>query len=222
MEDEIEGKQKNQKVRRTSINPKNVIRKHFITGLIAILPLFITVLVFWFLLKKIGGSLGHIFSNIPYLKNTPDFALSILGFFILLLIIYLIGALTSSVVGRWLLKRFESFIRRLPLIRTIYSSARELTNSMFINKTAFKKVVLIPYPNKYSYALAFLTNEKLWTIGNKKYFNIFIPTSPNPTSGYYLMYPIGDVIKTEIPVEWGFRIIVSGGMLLPEERNVTV
>lgn len=203
-------------------NLKKVIRKHFITGLIAILPLFITFLIFWFLIKKIGGGLGHIFLRISYLRNTPDFALSVLGFFILIFIIYLIGALTSSVVGRWLLKRFESFVKRLPLIRIIYSSARELTNSMFIDKTAFKQVVLIPYPNKYSYALAFLTNERFWTVNNKRYLNIFIPTSPNPTSGYYLMYPAEEVIKTEIPVEWGFRIIVSGGMLLPEDRNVSV
>ncbi len=222
MEDDIEGNKPEQQVKKSRAQPKRVIKKHFITGIIAILPIFITVLIFWFLIKKIGGGVGHIFVNIPYLKNTPDFILALIGFFILLLIIYIIGAITSSVVGRWVLKVFESFIKKLPLIRTIYSSARELTNSMFISKTPFEKVVLIPYPNKYSYALAFLTNEKFWTIDNKKYLNIFIPTSPNPTSGYYLMYPSNEIIRTEIPVEWAFRIIVSGGMLLPEERNVSI
>lgn len=222
MEDEIEGKRKNQNVKRPGINPKNVIKKHFITGLIAILPLFITVFIFWFSIKKIGGGLGHIFLRVPYLKNTPGFALSILGFFVLIFIIYLIGALTSSVVGRWLLMRFESFIKKLPLIRTIYSSSRQLIDSMFIDKSTFKKVVLIPYPNKYSYALAFLTSKKIWALNNKKYLNIFMPTSPNPTSGYYLLYPEDEVIPTEIPIEWGFRIIFSGGMLLPEERNVSI
>lgn len=198
---------------------KRTVRSTFIMGIIAILPIGLTFVVVWFLIAKIGGFFSVIFKNAILFQSLPSYVISLIGFIFIVAIIYLIGIITSSYIGRHTLKFGERMIERLPFIRTIYTSARRFTNAVFLDKGAFRKVVLIEYPRKGTWTLAFMTNESTWKI-DKEYINVFVPTSPNPTSGFYIIYPKGEAKETDLSVDEAFRTIISGGVILPENRNV--
>jgi uncharacterized membrane protein len=198
---------------------KNKIKRHFITGLVAILPIVLTAGVIWFLIQKIGGFFGRYFTEISMFSNISKPLSSLLGFIAVIIGIYIIGFLTSSFTGRWFINTLDKIMAKLPFVKGLYNAIRQLVNAIMIDHSAFSKVVIIKYPWKNTYTLAFLTSEDKWEIGGKKYFNVFLPTSPNPTSGYYLIYPASEVIETKISIQDGFKIITSGGVILPKTRK---
>jgi len=198
---------------------KNKIKRHFITGLVAILPLGLTVGVIWFLIQKIGGFFGKYFTQISLFRDISKPLSSLLGFIAVIIGIYLIGFITSSFIGRWALNTLDKIMTKLPFVKGLYNATRQLVNAIMIDHSAFSKVVIIKYPWENTYTLAFLTSKDKWKIGGKEYFNVFLPTSPNPTSGYYLIYPASQIIETEISIQDGFKIITSGGVILPNMRN---
>lgn len=208
---------------------KNPLRKgiksFFIAGIITILPLGLTIFVVIFLVNLLGNIAGRLLKYIPSLSIFPPYVITIIGFFTLIVVILFIGMITSSFIGRWLLKLTDRFFSNLPFVRSVYSSARQLTDTLFIDRSALKEVVLIEYPRKGIFTLAFITNEATWKIKKEKEItcvNVFVPTSPNPTSGFYLLIPEEDIIPTSLSIEWGFKIIVSGGIILPDKRSISV
>lgn len=207
---------------------KNPLRKNlksiFLTGVITILPLGLTIFVVIFLVNLLGNIAGRVLKYVPWISTLPPYAITVIGFFTLIVAIFIIGAVTSSFIGKWLLGLADRFFSKLPLIRSVYTSARQLTDTLFIDRSALKEVVVIEYPRKGIYTLAFVTNEDTWEIkkrSTEKCVNVFVPTSPNPTSGYYLLVPQKDIIPTGLPIEWGFKIIVSGGIVLPQQRKIS-
>ncbi len=198
---------------------KNKIKRHFITGLVAILPIVLTAGVIWFLIQKIGGFFGRYFTGISLFSNISKPLSSLLGFIAVIIGIYIIGFLTSSFTGRWFINTLDKIMAKLPFVKGLYNAIRQLVNAIMIDHSAFSKVVIIKYPWKNTYTLAFLTSEDKWKIGGKEYLNVFLPTSPNPTSGYYLIYPASEVIETKISIQDGFKIITSGGVILPKTRK---
>ncbi len=198
---------------------KNKIKRHFITGLVAILPIGLTAGVIWFLIQKIGGFFGRYFTEISLFSNISKPLSSLLGFIAVIIGIYIIGFLTSSFMGRWFISTLDKIMTKLPFVKGLYNAIRQLVNAIMIDHSAFSKVVIIKYPWKNTYTLAFLTSEDKWEIDGREYFNVFLPTSPNPTSGYYLIYPASEVIETKISIQDGFKIITSGGVILPKTRK---
>jgi uncharacterized membrane protein len=198
---------------------KNKIKRYFITGLVAILPIGLTAAVIWFLIQKIGGFFGRYFTEISLFSNISKPLSSLLGFIAVIIGIYLTGFLTSSFMGRWFINALDKIMAKLPFVKGLYNAIRQLVNAIMIDHSAFSQVVIIKYPWENTYTLAFLTSEDKWEIGGKEYFNVFLPTSPNPTSGYYLIYPASEVIKTKISIQDGFKIITSGGVILPKTRK---
>ncbi|KPK70517.1 hypothetical protein AMJ71_02950 [candidate division TA06 bacterium SM1_40] len=198
-------------------------RKNFATGLIAILPLALTVLVLWFFISKVGDIFGRAIRQIPQLEQLPNFVNALLGLIAMIILIYLIGLVTSSFLGRQLLRFGELLITRLPLIRSVYTSARQLTETLFVDKAAFRKVVLVEFPRKGMLGIGFVTSDRKWKINDDppRYAqNVFLPTCPNPTSGWYLLIPEEEIISTSMTVEWGMKIVISGGMVLPYETDL--
>lgn len=198
---------------------KNKIKRHFITGLVAILPLGLTLGILWFLIQKIGGLFGKYFTQISLFSNISKPLSSLMGFIAVIIGIYVIGFITSNFMGRWFMNTLDKTMAKLPFVKSLYNAIRQLVNAILIDHSAFSKVVIIRYPWENAYSLAFLTSKDKWTIKGKEYFNVFLPTSPNPTSGYYLLYPASEIIETEIPIQDGFKIITSGGVILPTMRN---
>ncbi len=201
---------------------KRSIRRHFITGLVAILPLALTIWVIWFLIKLIGSFLGDYLTKITVFTNISKPMTNILGFVAIIIGIYLIGLITSGFLGRWFVRQVDNLMTRLPFVKVLYNAVRQLVNTIFLDRSAFSKVVIIKYPWENSYTLAFLTNKDKWILDGKEFYNLFLPTSPNPTSGYYLLYAVSDIIETDISVQEGFKIIASGGIIIPKERKFNV
>ncbi|MCK4307385.1 DUF502 domain-containing protein [candidate division WOR-3 bacterium] len=198
------------------------MKRKFITGVVALLPIGLTVFVVWFSVIRIGGLLEVVFKRIPELSSLPSPVISLIGFSTLVLIVYIIGVITSSYVGKRVLKFGEDLIAKVPLIRTLYISVRKFTNAIFIDKSAFEKAVVIEYPRKGIYTMGFMTNESDWEIDGKKgNVNVFIPTSPNPTSGYYIIIPRSEIRETELSIDAALRTIISGGVILPKKRKLT-
>ncbi|MEO0087916.1 MAG: DUF502 domain-containing protein [candidate division WOR-3 bacterium] len=196
-----------------------ILRRYFIAGLVLVIPLGLTIFIFWFLVTKLGSFLAPLFKILPFLKELPQEILTILGFFVFLFLILLVGALTSGFLGKWLFGLLEDLILKVPLVREIYNSARQLTNAVFIDRKSLKKVVAVEYPRKGIFALGFIMNEeKIFSEDKKKEFClIYLPTTPNPTSGWLILVPQEEVYELNLSIDEGLKLIVSGGIVLNKE-----
>ncbi|NLL70567.1 MAG: DUF502 domain-containing protein [Epulopiscium sp.] len=204
------------------------LRYVFITGLITILPLAFTVYALQFLFSFIDRWPRELVSNVLlFLFNFFGLTISKeqinvpgMGLFISLLIICTVGYVSSKVLGRKLWKKIEDIILKIPIMGNIYTAFAKIFDTLFQhNQKAFREVALIPYPYKGCYTLGFITGDGLKEINDhigEKMVSVFIPTTPNPTSGFMLLIKEKDVTVLKMPVEVAMKLIVSGGILKPE------
>jgi uncharacterized membrane protein len=195
------------------------LRKYLIAGLLVWLPLAATVVI----VKLVIDLLDKTILLLPP-EWQPEAALgfSIPGFGIILsiAILLLTGMLAANLFGRRFVALWESILGRIPLIRTIYNSVKQISTTILTSDgKSFRKVVMIEYPRKGLWSLGFLTNENLSIECNHlddDYMAVFVPTTPNPTSGYIIMVARGDVIELQLSIEEGFKFIISMGVIVPE------
>ncbi|MBN1149904.1 DUF502 domain-containing protein [candidate division WOR-3 bacterium] len=198
---------------------KSKIRNIFVTGIVTVLPLGLTLIAFKFIIE-LGGNVLKPFAD--YL-NLPEIVEDIIGFSILVGFVFLIGAVARTFLGKMLINWTHSVMTKLPLVKIVYNGVKELTETFFLDKRAFQKVVMIEYPRTGCWSLGFLTNTESWVEktcaeGNgTKLSSVFIPTTPNPTSGFYLLLPEKEIKMTDLTIEEGLRIIVSGGIITPKK-----
>ena len=194
----------------------NKSTKHYlITGLLSILPIALT---YWIILK-----LFQFFSNpgakivaIIFKNHAPQYIPELAGFILTISFIYLTGLLISNVLGKQIYVWLESILSRIPFVNTVYRTIKQITSHLSgPNRQAFKKVVFIEYPRRGIWTIGMVTGESRNKLG-ALYYHIFVPTTPNPTSGYLLYIPKKDTRQTEMSIEEGMKIIISGGMLAPE------
>ena len=196
-------------------------QRHFVTGLVTIIPLVVTLWVIFFIVGKIGGGLAKILGVLPILKYLPYWVLTGLAVVILIIGTYFIGLTTERTIMTKLISWGERTINKLPLIRSIYTSSKQLTETLFSNKLAFKQVVLVRFPYKDTFAIGFVTSERsIMPGGNEKYLNVFVPTTPNPTSGWYLIVPEDEAIELDISPEQALKLVVSGGLVAPQKLKI--
>ncbi len=195
-------------------NVGRILRRYFFTGLLVILPITISVLVLWQFFFAFDHILGRFVIRL-YGREIPG-----LGLVVLVAIIVIVGAVASNIIGRRVLKLWERFIDRIPLVRWIYGTTKTVfTAVLHENSTSFRRVVLIEFPHKGIYSLAFVTSESGGRMENtvgKKLVSVFLPTTPNPTSGYFLLIPEEDVRPLNMSVQDGLRHVVSAGVLSDE------
>ena len=186
------------------------IRNYFITGVVVLIPIGITVYLTLFFVKISSKILPKELNPNHYLPyNIPGVEIIISIF-----LITLIGWLSLSFLGRKLLKIFEDILQRIPILRTIYSAITQMTETFTKSKGDTRNVVLVEYPRKGSWAVGFATKENTSVISEKtkkNTVNVFIPTTPNPTSGFLIMFPKEDVIYLDITFEQASKFIVSAG-----------
>ena len=191
------------------------IRNYFITGVVVLIPIGITVYLTLLLVKISSKILPKELNPNHYLPyDIPGVEIIISVF-----LITLIGWLSLSFLGRKLLKIFEDILQRIPILRTIYSAITQMTETFTKSKGDAKNVVLVEYPRKGSWAVGFATKENTSVISEKtkqNMVNVFIPTTPNPTSGFLLMFPKEDVIYLDITFEQASKFIVSAGTSDPQ------
>ena len=186
-------------------------RSKLFAGLATLLPLYLTFIVIRFLfesLEKISG---------PILKK---FGLDIpgLGIILTIILIYVLGLIVTNFLGRKIFDIGESIVKRVPIVSMIYTTLKQITDTFTKGTTdAFDGVVYIQYPRQGLWTMAFISGESKNKDGIP-YFHLFVPTTPNPTSGFFLMIPQADSISTGMTVEEGLKTIISGGLLAPEKN----
>jgi len=188
------------------------MRNYFLTGLVVLLPAVISIFVLWRLFTGLDRILGR------FVELYLGYKIPGVGLVALILIIIAIGAIASNIIGRRLIKIGEGIVARIPIIRWIYRTTKQLFSALFAERsTSFRKVVLINYPYKGMYSMAFQTSETAGpvedAVGGKTLVTLFLPTTPNPTSGYFLLVPEEDVIPLDISVNEGLKYIISAGAL---------
>jgi uncharacterized membrane protein len=197
-------------------------RNNFFAGLVTLVPLFLTGYIVYLIVDRIGGGLGTLIAQLPYASYIPKPVLSVLAIILAAFCIYLVGLLAKSLIGSRILSAGTKVLTRLPFIKGVYIGSRQLAETILGERAAFRKVVMTEFPHKGSYALGFLTSPHKWTVRGKEYVNIFIPTTPNPTSGWYIIVPEEDVQYLNITPEEGIKLIVSGGILFTQEGGLRI
>ena len=199
------------------------IRRYFVAGLLVWLPLVATILLLAFVIRLVDRSLLLL---PPALRpeNLLGFTIPGLGVILTLLILLVTGVIVANFFGRRLIALWESLLARIPLVSTVYGAIKQITNSLFSDASqSFREVVLVEYPRKGLWMLAFVTGDTpkqfQQTIGHDL-INIYVPTTPNPTSGFYIMVPPSDVKRLDVPVEAGLKMILSAGVVNPLDDPV--
>jgi uncharacterized membrane protein len=193
----------------------NLLRRYFITGLLVVVPIWGTYLILKGLFLAMDGVLGD-FMKTQKLFYVPGF-----GILILLLLIITAGIFTTNIFGKKILQLWEKLLHQLPLVSNVYSLVKSIVNTVSFQSqemTNFNRVVLIEYPRKGSYTIAFVTAEikgAVHHISSEKVLSVFVPTVPNPISGYILLLPESDIIPLAVSVEDAMKMIFSVGLYMP-------
>jgi uncharacterized membrane protein len=183
------------------------------SGMLVLVPVAITFFILNFILSFVTAFARPVLR--PWIKELPDYVVTLIALVTTALIVYAVGQVTTHLVGRRLIHLGEKLLLRLPLVKSIYASSKQVVNTFSAsNKTAIQAVVLIEYPRRGSLALGFVTGSILNPQGRRLY-RVFVATTPNPTSGFLLLLPEEEVQFTDISVEDGVKMLVSGGMLSP-------
>ena len=186
------------------------LRNNFIAGVVVLIPIGITLYLTVFIINISSKLIPKEINPNHYLPyNIPG-----LEILIAVLLITIIGWISLSFIGKRLFNLFETLLNKIPIIRTIYSAVEQLIETFTSSKSDKKTVVLVEYPRKGVYAVGFATKENTGEIrkkAGKELLNVFVPTTPNPTSGFLLMFPIDEVIYLNMTFEEASKFIVSAG-----------
>ena len=200
------------KKRRKSIIAK--LRNDFFTGIVVLVPIGITLYLTKFIISISSKLIPEEINPNSYLP----FSVPGLEILLSIIIITLIGGLSLSFIGKKILQLVNDLLKKIPILRTIYSAIGQITETLTPKKKSKKSVVLIEYPRKGSWAVGFVTKENKGEISkktNKNLVNVFVPTTPNPTSGFLLMFPKDEVIYLNMTFEEASKFIVSAGTSNP-------
>lgn len=209
------------------------IKKYLLAGLLVWTPLTITVAVLSWLVGSLDGAFIGVLHKVYPLVSHETVAwlagMPGLGVILMFLGLLLTGALASNVVGRWWLRQWDKLIARIPIVKSIYTSVKKVSDTLFTEGgNAFRKAVLIQYPRQGVWTIAFQTGTPNGEVANKltgDLINVYVPTTPNPTSGFFLVVPITDVIELDMSVDEALTYVISMGAVSPgtsatvEKRN---
>lgn len=194
-----------------------VIKKYFITGLLIWVPLVITVWVLGLLVATLEGFVPG------FLSSESLFGIDIPGFrFVLVIVVVLLtGVFAANLIGRTMVDQWESLLGRIPLVRSIYNSVKQVSDTVLApNGQAFRRAVLVQYPRAGSWTIAFVTGTPSGEVASLMpgdHISVYVPTTPNPTSGFFLMMPRADVIDLQMSVDAALKYIVSMGVVAPAQ-----
>ena len=202
------------------------LRNVFITGLLITLPIALTWFILQFLLKNFDA-LSPVFTRMLIQLGAPipeGFRIPFLGLMVTLLIVLAVGWLTTNFFGKKLFELGELMIEKIPFVRRIYKSSKQVVSSIAEADTStFRKVVLIEFPRRGLLAIGFVTGEsrgEVQRITRDNMLNVFVPTMPNPTSGFLIFSPPEELTEVSMTIEEGIKYVVSGGIVTPAEFKI--
>jgi uncharacterized membrane protein len=195
------------------------MRKYFITGLLILVPLAITLWV----LHSVISTMDQSLLLLP-IQWRPEqlFGFKVLGIgtILTLLIVFVTGLLAQNFIGNYVVEAWEALLKRIPIVNSIYSSVKQVSDTLFSSSgNAFSKALLVQYPREGSWTIAFLTGVPGGAVASHlkgEYISIYVPTTPNPTSGFFLMVPKADTIELDMSVDAALKYVVSMGVVAPD------
>ena len=196
------------------------IRSWFFTGILVMTPLILTIYVVWAFITFVDNLVVPI---VPYYYRPSTYLpFPIPGLCLIIVFIFttFVGILATGLFGRTLIHLWENILSRMPVVRSVYSAIKQILETVMATQSdAFRQAVLVEYPRKDIWAIGFVTGSTKGEVGenvNKKMVNVFMPTTPNPTSGFLLFFPEKDLIFLKMSVEDALKLVVSGGMVIPK------
>ena len=199
------------------------LRNYFITGIVVAAPIAITV----FLVVKFAYFVAGIFEPLIPTTLVPEsylpFAIPSLGLLVAFVFLSFVGALTTNFLGRWLIRTSDRVVSRMPVVRSVYGTLKKIFETVLAQSSkSFREVVLIEYPRPGIWAIGFVTGTaegEIQSITTPELVNVFLPTTPNPTSGFLLFVPRADVLSLHMSVEEGIKLVISGGIMVPPDGS---
>jgi uncharacterized membrane protein len=197
------------------------LRRYLVAGLLVWVPLGVTVVIIKFMVDLMDETLLLLPESIRP-ENLIHFRIPGLGVVLTVVVVLATGMVMTNLFGRQLVRFGEGLLERIPFVRGIYGAVKQVTETLFSSSgKSFRKVVLVPYPHPKAWTLAFLTGEGTREINAKTGQDVvyaFVPTTPNPTSGFFLMFPRADVIELNMSVDDGLKMLLSVGVVVPEAK----
>jgi uncharacterized membrane protein len=202
------------------------VRKHLITGLLVWMPLAITIWVLLWVLGLMDGMFSGLVTvsqavlpekmreGLELLRGVPG-----LGLLVLLLVLWLTGLFVANIFGQWWLKQWNALLHKIPIVKSIYSSVKQVSDTLFSSSgNAFREAVLVQYPRTGSWTIAFVTGQPGGEVAGHlatPHVSVYVPTTPNPTSGFFLMMPRTEVVPLAMSVDEALKYIISMGVVVP-------
>ena len=200
------------------------IKRYFVTGLLVVVPLYIS----FYILMLVAGFVDSLIYMLPDPLNPASylpFKIPGFGIAVTVLVTFLAGVVATNFLGKKLVEIGEAILSWIPIIRTVYKGSKQFMETFFTKEgEGFRRVVLVEFPRKGLYSVGFVTSKATGEIQTKTKevtINVFIPTTPNPTSGFYVAVPEDQLVSLEMSVEDAFKVIMSGGMVVPERSGET-
>ena len=199
------------------------IRGYFLTGIIVTAPVGLTFYVSFLFIGFIDSKVRNLIPVKYHYDNILPFEIPGIGLLIVFIMLTFIGFLTAGIIGRYIIKLGERIIARLPIIRSVYGALKQIFESVLkTSSKSFREVVLIEYPRKGIWAIGFITGDtkgEVQEISKNNLVNVFLPTTPNPTSGFLLFVPRKDLKVLNMNVEEGIKMVISGGIVTPKFKQ---
>ncbi len=202
------------------------MKKYLITGVLVWMPLAVTVWVLLWVLGLMDGMFSWLLTisqavlpeamraGIEQLRHVPG-----LGVVVLLLLLWLTGLFVANIFGQWWLAQWNSLLHKIPIVRSVYSSVKQVSDTLFSSTgNAFREAVLVQYPRQGSWTIAFVTGQPSGEVARHlgvPHVSIYVPTTPNPTSGFFLIMPRSDVVTLNMSVDEALKYIISMGVVAP-------
>ena len=203
------------------------MKKYLVTGLLVWLPLAITIWVLSWLLGALDGVFASLLSatqaltpdsaraSIERLRQVPGLGVVVLGLGLLLT-----GVFVTNIFGQWWFRQWDTLMGRIPIVKSIYNSVKQVSDTLFSsNGNAFREAVLVQYPRAGSWTIAFVTGKPGGEVAARlpgEYVSVYVPTTPNPTSGFFLMMPRADVLELRMSVDEALKYVISMGVVSPD------
>lgn len=199
------------------------LKNYFFTGVIVAAPVAITIYMSYHLIVWINDITSSLIPQSWTIGGFVPYAVPGLGLFLLLMLLLLVGMFTTGYVGKFFVRLWEKIIRKMPVVSSIYSLMKQIFETFLSQKSrSFSDVVLVEYPRKGLWSIAFVSKDnvegEIAEYAGERMLSIFVPTTPNPTSGFLIFVPQKDVIKLNMSVEAGIKYVISCGIVTPENE----
>ncbi|MCU0893323.1 MAG: DUF502 domain-containing protein [Rhodospirillales bacterium] len=195
------------------------LRAYLLAGVVITAPISITFYLAWMFITFVDARVTPLIPQAYNPENYLPFALPGLGLVIVVVALTIIGALTAGFVGRLVMRFYDRVLGRMPVLRSIYSASKQIIETVVAHQsTAFREAVLVEYPRRGIWSIGFLTGVtrgEVQKLTEEEVLNVFLPTTPNPTSGFLLFVPRGDLVILDMTVEEALKMVISGGIVTP-------